>query len=290
LRAHIEPLKNCSPAVASSPIPGKSRTWNTFVHEIAEPDADFLLFMDADIQIVGANSLEVLLLTLIKTPHAHAAVDTILKDIALAEQPTALQRLSIEASSLQSNGPAKIAGSLYLIRAPIARALWLPIGLLVEDGFLKAMLTTEQFTNTENSSRIVRADSARHTFHAQTRPFDLFRHEKRLLLGTAQNILLFEHLRTLASHHNDPSFTAEWIRTQNENDPHWLHSFTRNGFKTKGWRMLPWEVLLLPFTQLSKLPTKKQARTFPVSVLRSLFNATALAGAALDLKRDRLRW
>ena len=269
--------------------PGKSNAWNEYVHSIAPQEADYLCFMDADIAFVGESSLRLMLETLQRAKAAHACVDTILKDLFFSKRKTALQSLSLAVSELSRAGAPKLAGSLYVLRAAVARRIWLPKGLLVEDGFLKALLTTERFTTVENSARIVRADGAAHTFEAERRLLQIFRHEKRLLTGTAQNILLFEFLRERIAREASED-ACELIRWFNTNDPEWLGTLTLQGFKLQGWRMLPLDLLRLPFKQLKMLPTRQHYSHVLICILRSLFNGLSLAGTYLDLRRGKLQW
>jgi len=280
---------NLSTRVVSLEMAGKSNAWNEYVHRIAPPEADYLCFMDADIAFVGEDSLRLMLKTLQQTPAAHACVDTILKDLVFSRSKNTLQTLSVAISELSRAGAPKLAGSLYILRAQVARRLWLPTGLLVEDGFLKALITTDSLTKPENCARIVRAHGAAHTFKAEHRFLRIFQHEKRMATGTAQNILLFGFLRKqIASGGGQDA--SELIRLLNETDPTWLRSLTLDGVKTLGWRMLPLELLRLPFQQLQALPARRRTRYLSTCVLRSLFNGLALAGTYLDLRSGRLRW
>ncbi|NBV84987.1 MAG: glycosyltransferase [Verrucomicrobia bacterium] len=268
---------------------GKSNAWNEYVHRIAAPEADFLCFMDADIAFVGENALRVMLETLRQSAAADACVDTILKDLAFLSSKNTLQTLSLAVSELTRAGAPKLAGSLYILRGSVARRLWLPIGLLVEDGFLKALLTTDRFTAAEKNTRIVRAVDAAHTFEAERRLLQIFRHEKRLATGTAQNILLFDYLRNQIAC-GSAKDGCELIRFLNETDPDWLRALTLEGIKNLGWRMLPLELLKLPLLQLQELPANRRRRHLIPCVLRCLFNAVVLAGTYLDLRSGKLRW
>ncbi len=280
---------NVTTKVALLETAGKSNAWNEYVHYIASPQADHLCFMDADIAFVGEDSLRLMLETLQRSSAAHVSVDTILKDLFFFRNKTALQSISVAISELTRAGAPKLAGSLYILRAAVARRVWLPTGLLVEDGFLKALITTDRFTTPENSARIVRADGAAHTFEAERRILQIFRHEKRLATGTAQNILLFRFLREQITN-GVAKDACELIREFNKTDPDWLGKLTQDGVKTQGWRMLPLELLGLPFKQLQELPLGQRSRHFLTCVLRSIFNGLALAGTYLDLRRGRLRW
>lgn len=268
---------------------GKSNAWNEYVHRFSAPEADYLIFMDGDIQFVGSETLRTMVSCLEEAPHASVAVDTILKDIVFSAQKTVLETLSIRTSELSRAGDLKIAGSLYVLRACVAKRIWLPIGLLVEDGFLKALILTDGFKEPEKVEKIVRANGAAHTFAAEKNPLVLFRHEMRLMKGTTQNIILFGFLRRQLA----PCGAAEigeMIRALNLADPQWVETMTHAVVKARGWRVLPLETVALPFRQLARLPRGALQRYGIVCLLRTIFNGLALIGAYFDLRRGRLCW
>lgn len=273
-------------AVISSP--GKSNAWNEYVHRFSVPIVDYLVFMDGDIQFLGLETLTQLVQCLETTPEANVAVDTILKDIVFSSDRTPFDVISLKTSELSRAGDPKIAGSLYVLRAEVARRIWLPVGLLVEDGFLKALILTEGFTEAENTRKIARAEGAAHTFVAEKKIGAVYRHEKRLTTGTAQNIILFRFLRKAAQ--EKPAHVGEVIRRLNETDPDWVCRLTKSEVAKRGWRVLPFQMVLLPFRQLGFFSGGVFARYLVVCMLRSVFNALALCGAYIDLRRGRLCW
>ncbi len=268
---------------------GKSNAWNEYVHRLADQAADFLILMDGDIKLVGNSTLRLMLEKLEASPEANVAVDVILKDIAFKENKTAFEKMSLATSELMRAGPPKIAGSLYIARGATLRKIWMPVGLLVEDGFLKAMLTTDNFAKPENPARIVRADDAAHIFEAERKLARIYKHEKRLANGTAQNIILFDFLRAeIAAGRGTDG--GEIVRKLNAEKPDWCQELTRAEIAKRGWRALPVELISLPFRQLKSLSGSRRIRRFPGAALRSVFNAAALIGAYFDLKNGQLKW
>lgn len=282
-------LPGVSAEVAVLEKAGKSNAWNEFVHSFASVEADCLVFMDADIQCVGGRTLTEIVAKLQRDPEACVGVGRILKDIALKPQKSALQEVSVAMSEVTRAGSPKIAGSLYAMNGPVARRTWLPCGLLVEDGFLKGLLLTDGFTRPENCARIVRADDAVHTFEAERRFLSIYRHEIRLTLGTAQNILLFKFLRNRIAGDRSEE-VGGLIRRLNGEAPDWVSLLTQSEAKARGWRMLPLEALWLPFKQLQAVCSGSRHRYVFICLLRSVFNGMALIGAYFDLKRGRLQW
>src|SRR5262249_40519206 len=125
---------------------------------------------------------------------AWVAVDTPIKHTASKSGKSAAERASLALSGLTQAGPPVIAGSLYCAQAGVLRRLWLPGGLPGDDGYVRAMMLTEFFTKPESLERIVRAPGAWDVFEAYTGLGPVFKHSKRLAVGTAVNCLLFEHL------------------------------------------------------------------------------------------------
>ena len=91
-----------------------------------------------------------------------------------------------------------ICGQLYAMPAARARAFRLPIGLPVEDGFLRAMVLTDHLTGPEDFTRIDGLDGLRHLYAAKVTSAGpdppSGAHRDRLAINAA----LFAHLRRLA--------------------------------------------------------------------------------------------
>lgn len=267
---------------------GKSRTWNTYVHRLADPAADILIFMDGDIQLVGASTLRQLVQALTDHPEANASVDVILKDIAFKTNLTAREKMSLAASELTRSGPPKLAGSLYAARGSVVRRFWMPVGLLVEDGYLKALLCTDGFTRPDTPSRLVRAENAAHTFEAVTDLRTLFKHEVRLLVGSAMNFILFEHLTAQVQATGRPG--GELVGEWNEREPGWFPKLVDEGLRAKGWWQAPTGFIALPLGQLKNLPPGRALKRLPAALLRVVFNLAAAVSANGQLRRRAFRW
>lgn len=281
-------LPQVAARVVNLPQPGKSRTWNAYIHELADAAADPLILMDGDIRLVGAATLRHLVETLDAQPEAHACVDTILKDLAFKTQRTARESLSLAASELTRGGPPKLAGSLYAARGSVLRGIWMPVGLLVEDGFLKAMLCTDNFTRPEQPARLARAAEAAHTFEAVTDLRVLFRHEVRLLVGSALNFILFERLT--AQVRDSGRDAGQWIGEWNARQPEWFPQQVEARLSAGGWWLAPTGFILLPLRQLRGLPPGRALRRLPAALLRVLFNAAAAVAANDRLRHRTFRW
>lgn len=263
---------------------GKANAWNRFVHDFSEKDADALLFLDGDIVFGENECLERVAAALSENAHAVVSVDLPLKDIATKDAPSLRERMSLSASRLQTSGAPKIAGSLYLARAAAVRAFWMPLGLIVEDGFVKAMLLTDCFHAEEDLGKIVRASGATHFFEAVTGFKAWFKHERRLVNGTAVNLLLFELLHGLARQGKDP---GDFIREKNRENPAWVAELAR---AYRGPLPGARDFLVKPLARLSSLPTLAAVKALPIALLRVVLNIGVCVVCQSDVRAGRLRW
>lgn len=263
---------------------GKANAWNHFVHVFSPADAEALLLLDADIHFGAHECLDLLVKTLVESPTALVAVDRPLKDIATKKNPSLCERLSVRASELQVAGSPKIAGSLYLARAEALRRFWMPLGLLVEDGFVKAMLLTDSFRHPEKKEGLVRAHGATHYFKAVTGLRDWFGHERRLLNGTALNILLFEYIQKRVREGRDPKLV---LRANNERDPLWVVGLAKAHRGTLPGGL---EFVNEPLRKWNRMPIQKKIAFFPVALLRSGLNVAVFLACQSDFKLGRLDW
>lgn len=270
------------------PEPGKSNTWNIYVHRFSDPSADFLIFMDADITLIGPKTLRSLVETLLGNQNAHISVDLILKDLAFKKSHSLFERASLSATRLNQAGPPKLAGSLYCARAQVARRIWMPKGLLVEDGFLKAMITTEQFTEQEDQSRLVRAPCAAHAFQAVTNLRCLHKHEIRLLIGTWMNVVLFEHLQASVSKTKQPA--GALIHAWNKSSPDWFPCLLNTTPRSRTFQRFTISAILLPFRQLFQSNRGGRLKRLPTAFLRSAFTCYALVFARILIRQQIYKW
>lgn len=267
---------------------GKSNAWNTYVHRFSDPLADFLIFMDADITLVGASTLRLLVDALAHHPEAKISVDVILKDIAFKRNQSLRDRISLAATELNQAGPAKLAGSLYCGRASVLREIWMPKGLLVEDGFLKAMVATQNFTNSEDPHALIQAQGAAHTFEAVTNLRALFKHEVRLLVGTWMNVVLFAYLRKVGNGgiKTAGALICEW----NEKSPDWFLSLLQHRENVREFWAFTYNVITLPIRQALCIKLPKSLLKMPVALFRCAFTTAALVSASSLIRKRIYQW
>jgi glycosyltransferase involved in cell wall biosynthesis len=249
---------------------GKSNAWNRFVHELSSPGADLIALMDADIEFGERETLSNTVTALSRDSRAVAAVDLPLKDAAKKTRPSAIERLSLRAAGDVLKRRPELCGQFFVARTEALRRIWMPKGLSVEDGFLDAMLVTNCFREAADYSRIIRAPGASHYYETLASLRAIYRHELRLVIGTTLNCYLLWDFLLFAT---DPAGdgAGELIHRQTLRDPAWYEKLMTNSIRTRGWWVLPGDMLLRRFA------TRKRR------ALGAKWLLKALVGFALDL-------
>lgn len=259
-------------AVRELAEPGKSNAWNRYVHDFSSPAAEMIVLIDADIEFGEAETISSSVAALLADPHAIVAVDQPLKDAVRKTRMTLIERLSIAASRATAGGAPAIAGSFYCARAVALREIWMPRGLPIEDGFLRAMVVTDCFRRPADDRRIIRAPNASHYFETLTSLRAIFRHEVRLVIGNALNCYLTWDLLLFATDPEGPG-AGVLIRNRMARDPRWYPTLIDNAIRNHGWWVLPRGMLFRRFSGTR--------RNHGMGLLKWL--AVAVAGFLLDL-------
>lgn len=153
-------------------------------------------------------------------PAVAAASSRPVKDIAHApEALTPSEKLIAAAGGTLTDWRKSICGQLYVMRAPVARSFHLPIGLPVEDGFVRAMTLTDVFKGPENLDRIDGDESIFHIYASERSAGALIRHQVRIVIGSAINAPIYTRL---TQSRNPPALLREAAA-----DPDWLHELFR---------------------------------------------------------------
>jgi glycosyltransferase involved in cell wall biosynthesis len=199
--------------------PGKSRTWNRFVHQLSREKAGGLVFMDSDIRIPEPGMLSAFAdLLLSGSSDIDGVSSRAVKDIV--HDPSLKRGLMddlIGASGGNLNDwRSSICGQLYMLRAETARSFHLPIGLPVEDGFVRAMVQTKVFTQGGPENRIDGRDDLFHVYESERSLGALIRHQTRIIVGSAINVIIYDHISRMT--HDER--LAELLRSAR--DPSWL--------------------------------------------------------------------
>lgn len=169
------------------------------------------------------------------------------KDIARSENLSLREKLILRGSGTLHDTTNSIAGSLYAIRGSVARNIHMPIGLPVEDGFLRAMVLTRLLTEEERPDRIVNSPDIYHTYRSETKMLSLLRHQVRLVLGGAVNAHLFADLAGTGKSFDErvgylkcvsqcPTHVADVVRKRT---PRWPYGYVPLHFLFKRLRRFP---------------------------------------------------
>lgn len=184
--------------VADLPQGGKSRTWNRFVHQVSRPEAQVLICMDADIELPLRDALSRLVDGLAARPGLRVISSQPVKDIVARPQGLGLiERVIARAAGGLDDWRSAICGQMYAMPAAAARRYHMPVGLPVEDGFLRAMVVTDGLTGPEDLGVIGGADGVHHLYASERKVGALIRHQVRIVIGSAVNLACYQHLAAL---------------------------------------------------------------------------------------------
>jgi glycosyltransferase involved in cell wall biosynthesis len=258
---------------------GKSHAWNKLVHEIAAPDTDVFVMIDADIEFGHIDTLANCVQRLRSDDRAWAVVDLPLKDFHRKTSHTLLERLSLRASKTRVEDAAPgIAGSFYAMWAQRLRSIWMPIDLSVEDGYLYAMVVTDNFRQPSEPWRVVRAAEASHYYEGLTRVRDILNHEVRLMIGTVLNAYLCWDVLLFMTPRAGPG-AGELVRQLNAQDPTWYRRMMANQIEIRGWRAVRFRLLWQRLAGWRTLPPLRRVVKLPTALALSAFDAFVLVRA-----------
>jgi glycosyltransferase involved in cell wall biosynthesis len=258
---------------------GKSHAWNKLVHEIAAADTDIFVMIDADIEFGHIDTLINCVQRLRSDAHAWAVVDLPLKDFHRKPRHSLIETLSLRASKVRVDDAAPgIAGSFYVMAAQRMRGIWMPIDLSVEDGFLYAMVITDNFRQAPDYSRVVRAADASHYYEGLTRVRDIVNHEVRMAIGTVLNAFLCWDVLLFMTPRDGPG-AGETIRVLNEQDPAWYRRMMANQIEIRGRWAVRTTMLWRHLTGWWALPLARRLVKLPATLALSAFDAFVLMRA-----------
>ena len=217
------------------PEGGKSRTWNRFVHDLARADAEVLVFCDADIEFCDTGAVRRLVLAM--GPHWVINSQPVKDIVARPEGLSAMDKIIAAAGGGLDDWQTAICGQLYAMPTGMARRFHLPIGLPVEDGFLRAMVLTDALTGPEDFSRIAGAEGVSHIYASERTIGALIRHQSRLVIGSAVNFAGFGALAAL------PVAARHAGLAQAAGEAGWLAAALRASLPRWPFGYVPWHFL-----------------------------------------------
>lgn len=248
---------------------GKSRTWNKFVHDISRHDATHLIFCDSDIWFTKSNTLFELCEKLSNDPKLSVVTSKPVKDLQLnSENLSSIEKLILSSGGSLTNWKKSICGQLYVTRAIIAKSIYLPIGLPVEDGFVRAMIATKNLSQTENLSQFDGNDENFHIYSSEKSIRNLIEHQVRIVIGSSINACIYSYLRE-----QNPS-EKDLLMQKMAEDEGLLKSILENNIPSWKYGWVPWSFL---FKRVNySLTNPKKLLSF-----RAIF--VLLAGFCFDL-------
>jgi glycosyltransferase involved in cell wall biosynthesis len=265
--------------VVSLAEPGKANAWNHCVHELTR-DADYVCMLDADIVFGERETIARAVEVLDADARVCVATDLPLKRPSREHDGTPLAALSNLFTRASPPGPSDICGQFYCARGSVLRRIWLPPGLPVEDGMLRALIITDEFRSPEDDRRIVRAPGATHYFEPYVNVAQVWHHKKRLMIGSTLNILLFQYLWE----NSKPDGAGPLLRKKLEQDPAWLARYLQTAIDAQRW-VVPMGHVLGRFRDLRQAPLRKRLMRSPVVLVATAIDLAVAVSANRDIKR-----
>lgn len=206
---------------------GKSRTWNTFTHELSRKNAASLIYMDADIRLTEPDIINQLIKSQIESATLKIVCSKPVKDIANSQMNLNLtEKLIISAGGTSDNWKKSVCGQLYIADSQTVRNVYMPIGLPVEDGFIRAMTLTTLFSQKEDTSIIDGFDDIFHEYESIRTISELIKHQVRIVIGSSINFAIF---KTLENQGQNFEANQKLLKEASEH-PEWLQKVVRSTY------------------------------------------------------------
>ncbi len=268
---------------------GRNHTWNAFVHDLSSREAEFLFLMDSDILFNRPETLFNMYRALLENSEAQVASDQPIKDISLKPVKAWRDRISLATSDMNRATQGQMTGQLYCIRAEVARRLYLPKDLGIDDGFIKAIVCTDFLSSELNPGRIVVAQDASHVYEAYTSTGELLKNQKRQMIGQTIVHVLVEYLKTLPP----PQRTnlADTLRHNEEARPDWIARLVAEHLHRVRhfWRLFP-DALSFRFKRWWRMRGMKRLTHLPATLVGFAMTMIACAQAYRHFKRGQMHF
>jgi hypothetical protein len=274
--------------VAELPGPNRGNAWNEFVHRLADPGADYMVLMDADIIIDKPNSIWSMIEGLERSSYHPVAGALAIKDIELKPRNSLWERLSLSMTRMEHQARLTfLCGGLYCGRADFFRQLRFPEGFVCgDDGFLARMAITNLMTTEMQFDRILHPGDASFVFEAYTSIPTLFRQNIRRLVGRAVHEMIYDFVRSRQKDGSPDGGTI--IRQACEENPDWLRELIQKRVREKFW-VVPRQIITLRLSQLRKQKFPHNLIKAPLALLGTVWMAAAVFLANRKLKKGRIQ-
>lgn len=259
--------------------PGKTNAWNHFVHQVVDDDADYILFLDADIRLPQQDIIERSLDMLEARREAWIVSDQA-KNVFFDTSASAMMKvLTYFLAGTANDSASGICGQYYCARAERLKQITLPAGLLSQDGFIGAMVLTSALSEPPNEARVQRVPDAYHLHPAYTSVSSRFRFEKRQAMSTTVYTFIYEFLHSLP-----PSLNARMaeIKRLNGAEPDWVARLVKAKCADTVFPV-PARYILKRIKMLPKLRAKGVLRA-PFAIVALPFDFWVGLRASLELK------
>lgn len=224
---------------------GKSNAWNVYVHDVCKDQFDYLLFCDADIRVIDESVIETMITVLINSDHVDALNSMPVKDINYDLRAKGfVQKIIASSSGGFSDWKSSICGQLYGVKYKKIKDVYMPIGLPVEDGFIGAVIATENFTQPPDNSKIFGVEKVWHVYESEKKISSIIRHQVRIVVGSAINYAVFTHFNKIGID------KAHAIQKISANDETWLPCLI-NSFYPRKWGWVPIHFLIKRVSNIS---------------------------------------
>ncbi|MCB2113645.1 MAG: glycosyltransferase [Parvularculaceae bacterium] len=270
---------NCRTGVRDIAEPGKANAWNNFIRGASDKRADFFVLLDADIEFENEDAIARLIGHLKSNPAVEIAPDQPVKKFASQGIFSSLIRLMQKTGS---DGDTALSGQLYAARADALRSIVIPRGIIVEDGFIRAMILTRSFSEQENRARILRAPGVKHFYTPYETLRAIYRYERRQAAGTAVNRFVYRRIEAWRRDGIDPA--AEIERLNNES-PKWLEALIAENVRSSQIIAIPGNYVLRRWRGRRRWTFKRLLKT-PILVCATLFDVIVSIGATRQLKNQ----
>ncbi len=273
--------------VHSLTTPGKTNAWNVFVHELADPQADVIFLIDADIQIFMPDTLRNMIQKLYAHPEAFICTDLPMKHIVFKQHYSLLDQISMHSARINQSASGQLCGQLYCVRAVWLRRLWIPEQIIVEDGFIKKMAVSNFLTEPENATkRMVIADTASHVFEAYTRLSDVLATHRRQIAGYIIHRWIWEYLQ---EHLHEAPDAAALIENLNRTNPNWSRHLIADRISKRDYIRIYRILIATRLIRFRNFSTSKKAAYTPVLAAQILLDSIQFLAALNMLCRGKLK-
>lgn len=265
---------------------GKANAWNVFVHDASAKDADYLVLLDADIEFASPECLAILVRHLEAHPEILIAPDQPVKKFARSGPMSVLIRALQKSGSDDEHA---LSGQLYAARPDALRAVVMPLGVVVEDGFLRAMTLTRSFSESEDKSRIRRAPGVRHYYDAYETLASIWRYERRQAAGTTINRFLYDEFTAWRESGRD---IAAETRRRNRETPDWIEDLIAEKSRVGGIILPPKNYAFRRLKRLRRL-SFRDALKAPLYAAAIAYDVVVAIDASRQLRnraRRGARW